>query len=163
MLYFSYGSNMSVNRLLDRILAATKIGIGLLREHELRFHKISNNDSSAKCDAYETGDQDHFVYGVVYDISVSAKSVLDNFEGLGYGYEEKNIIVKVGEELISAFTYYATHIDSTLKPLHWYKEHVLRGAREHQLPESYIRQIELVESIPDLDVERHMMELTIYG
>lgn len=162
MLYFSYGSNMSVNRLIDRISAATKLGVGLLREHELRFHKLSNKDNSAKCDVYATGKQDHFVYGVVYDIATSARSVLDQFEGLGNGYEVKDIMVEVGEEWVNAFTYYATHIDVTLKPLHWYKEHVLRGAREHQLPTDYIQKIESIESIPDLDTDRHMMEMAIY-
>lgn len=163
MLYFSYGSNMSVNRLLNRISAATKVGVGLLREHELRFHKISQHDRSAKCDAYETGCHEHAVYGVVFDIAASGKPVLDRYEGLGHGYDVKNVMVKVGEELLSAFTYYATHIDSALKPLHWYKEHVLRGAREHRLPEHYIRAIESVESIPDMNTHRHMMELAIYG
>jgi hypothetical protein len=30
--------------------------------------------------------------------------------------------------------YFATHIDSSLKPYHWYKEHVLRGVKENGFP-----------------------------
>ncbi len=37
--------------------------------------------------------------------------------------------------------------------LHWYKEHVLRGARENGLPDHYVRKIELTHSIDDYDVE----------
>ena len=43
---------------------------------------------------------------------------------------------------------------SKKKPYHWYKEQVVQGAREHGLPEGYIKKIADVESIPDQDPER---------
>lgn len=163
MLYFSYGSNMSVKRLLERVPSASKVGTGVLKGHELRFHKVSKKDGSAKCDAFLTGDIEHFIYGVIYDIDESDKPELDMAEGLNHGYDEKDVLIEFAGDSINAFTYYATKIDSTLKPLHWYKEHVLRGAREHQLPEQYIQLIELVESIPDLNIARHENEIAIYA
>jgi hypothetical protein len=63
---------------------------------------------------------------------------------------------------LEAFTYYATNIDPDLKPLDWYKEHVIRGARENELPIEYIRTIEAVDFVEDSDVERHDEELSIY-
>ena len=50
MLYFSYGSNMSIKRIIDGVPSAKKIGVGKLLSHELKFHKVSNKDGSAKCD-----------------------------------------------------------------------------------------------------------------
>ena len=52
--------------------------------------------------------------------------------------------------------------DATLNPYNWYKEHVLRGARENNLPHDYISIIEKIESLPDPDMDRHEQELAIY-
>lgn len=163
MYYFSYGSNMSSLRLGARIPSARKVGVGTLQGHMLMFHKISDKDASAKCDACETGDAEHVVYGVVYQLPEAEKPVLDRYEGLGIGYEVKEVDVSMqGGGVITAFTYYATRIDPELKPFHWYKEHVLRGAREHALPGMYIRHIESVVSVDDKDRQRHEQELAIY-
>jgi len=88
---------------------------------------------------------------------------MKNREGLGKGYRDKLVsVIESNEESVNAVTYYATEIDSSLKPYHWYKEHVLRGAREHNLPTEYIEFIEAIESMPDPDKEKHEKELSIY-
>jgi gamma-glutamylcyclotransferase len=161
MIYFAYGSNMSFKRLSARISNITRLGVATLSKHDLRFHKISEKDGSGKCDIFETNDPEHQVIGVVYEIDPSEKHILDTYEGVGY--EVKEINVEMGGDLVSAFAYYATYIDQTLKPLHWYKEHVLRGARENDLPEYYIRRIEMIGSVDDHDDERHQRELEIYS
>ncbi|MEJ2095486.1 MAG: gamma-glutamylcyclotransferase, partial [Gammaproteobacteria bacterium] len=88
---------------------------------------------------------------------------LDKAEGLGYGYEQKQVHIKLNDGAsMPALTYFATMTDSTLRPLAWYKEHVVRGARENELPEAYIKVIDAVETIDDPDMERHNRELSIY-
>jgi len=162
MHYFSYGSNMSIRRLQVRVPSARKVGIGILKGHVLEFHKVSQ-DTSAKCDASETGDPEHRVHGVVFHISEHEKFQLDKAEGLGFGYAQKVVSVEFDDgSMIEAFTYYATHIDPTLEPFSWYLEHVLRGARENDLPESYIRKIEAIVPVEDTNRERHKRELLIY-
>ena len=161
--YFAYGSNMSTPRIRRRIQSATVLSSAYLAGHRLRFRKRSV-DGSAKCDIeYSRAGEDR-VHGVVYEINVDDKVVLDRYEGLGNGYEDRQVsIVVPGGETIIASTYVATHIDSSLKPFHWYKEHVLRGAYEHALPGEYIAVIEAVDSIPDPDMDKHLMELSIYS
>lgn len=161
MLYFSYGSNMSLARLRDRAASARLHSTAILPAHRLKFQKIGK-DNSAKCDAEQTGNPDDRVLGVVYEIEDTDKPVLDRHEGLGSGYAEKNVEVMTDTGTISAFTYFATHVDDSLKPFHWYKQHVLVGARENHLPTDYIAQIEAVESIDDPDAARHTRELAIY-
>ena len=39
---------------------------------------------------------------------------------------------------------------------------MLRGAREHGLPEDYITAIEEIQAVPDSDQCRHEKELSIY-
>jgi hypothetical protein len=133
-----------------------------LTAHRLRFHK-SAGDGSAKCDAEETGNPEDRVIGVVYEVADVEKPDLDRHEALGFGYEEKQVELTSGSDRLQAWMYYATHINDALKPFHWYKDHVLIGARENGLPAAYIAQIETVESIDDPKPERHGRELSIYG
>lgn len=162
MLYFSYGSNMSIKRIQQRIPLATFISIATLPGHNLLFHKIGQ-DSSAKCDARETGQPGDAVIGVVFEISKSDKKCLDQFESLGHGYDDKSVqLFGTGGSRLQAMTYYATKIDESLKPYHWYKDHVVRGAAENDLPQSYLQAIINVESIADPEPDRHERETAIY-
>ncbi|MBZ0167081.1 MAG: gamma-glutamylcyclotransferase [Candidatus Omnitrophica bacterium] len=162
MLYFAYGSNMSVKRLRARISSARVVCTAVLPGHQLKFHK-HGDDGSAKCDASESAEV-HEVHGVVYDIHTADKSTLDKIEGVGHGYEQKTVAVMTGIGLpMKAVTYYATKIQADLKPFAWYKEHVLRGAREHNLPDDYISLIEAVVASEDPNDGRHRKEVSIYG
>lgn len=163
MYYFAYGSNMSIRRLRVRVPSAMRHGVAILQKHLLKFHKVSQKDGSAKCDAKETGRPEDRVIGVIFDLPESQKPELDRQEGLGCGYGQKDVSVQLSDStVIESFTYFATRIDPDLKPWHWYKEHVLKGAVENGLPVEYIQEIEAVESIADPDVERHKRELTVY-
>jgi gamma-glutamylcyclotransferase len=161
MLYFSYGSNMSIKRLQQRIPLATFVSIATLPGHNLLFHKIGQ-DSSAKCDACKTGQPADTVIGVVFEISTADKRCLDQFEGLGHGYNDKTVhLIGTDGQKLEAITYYATRINSSLKPYHWYKDHVVRGAAENGLPKAYIQAIIDVESIADPEADRHERETAI--
>jgi gamma-glutamylcyclotransferase (GGCT)/AIG2-like uncharacterized protein YtfP len=162
--YFAYGSNMSRSRLRHRLPSARSVGIARLTEHQLRFHKVGHCDGSAKCDAYLTGDSGHQVIGVLYQISLEEKPCLDEVEGVGDGYEEKRVAVETDEgDIIEVFTYHATLINPDIKPYDWYRQHVLIGAREHDLPETYIDEILRIPTIDDPDTARQARELAIYS
>jgi hypothetical protein len=60
-----------------------------LPKHRLRFHKVSN-DGSGKCDAQATEDSNDYVIGVLFE-SDNEKPALDRKEGLGIGYNEKEV------------------------------------------------------------------------
>ena len=163
MLYFAYGSNLSTVRLTGRVPSTELITTGKLRQHRLVFHKVGR-DGSAKCDAFYTGHPDDFLYGAVYRINPDQKILLDQAEGLGNGYQTKQvtIVTESAEDLI-AFTYYATRTATDIKPFHWYREHVLSGAREHGFPESYIEKITAIDATEDKDRHRMKKELSIYA
>ncbi len=162
MLYFAYGSNMSSLRLRDRLKSATRVTLARLPGHRLAFHKVGD-DGSGKCDAWSTGNPADQVCGVVFDIAAVEKAILDRIEGLGVGYEEESVgLLTTGHGVLQAFTYRALRVDPALRPYHWYKEHVLVGAREHRLPDAYVQQIELVSAIDDPDEVRSTRENWIY-
>lgn len=152
-LNFAYGSNMSTGRLRKRVGSACPRGIGQLKGHALRWHKRSSDDSG-KCDAEATGMNCDVVWGVLFEISRAEKSCLDKAEGLHHGYEEKEVAIVTCHGSVKALIYYATDIDRSLRPYHWYKAFVVSGAREHSLPESYVRDLEGVHSVPDPDANR---------
>lgn len=161
MKYFSYGSNMSIKRIKKRVPSAKILGITTLKKHKLLFHKISK-DGSGKCDAFFTNSKKDIVVGVLYDITKEDKKSLDKAEGLGFGYDEKQVELYINDKKISAVTYIATKYNDMLKPYDWYKKHVLTGANDAGLPVSYIKEIKEIKSIKDMDIERKKREMKIY-
>lgn len=160
--YFAYGSNLATHRLLQRIPEARIHQVATLQGHRLCFHK-NDAGQSGKCDIQATEDHNDIVYGVIYLISPNGKEALDYYEGHGFGYQSKTIeITTLDGDRLEALTYYAIDIDVIQQPYHWYKEHVLRGAREHGFPDDYVAMIEEQESIDDDDEERVWRELAIY-
>ncbi|EKB83979.1 TPA: gamma-glutamylcyclotransferase [Klebsiella pneumoniae] len=164
MYYFAYGSNMSTSRLQERVPSAEALGCFALGGHDLRFHK-SSKDGSGKCDAYLTKNTFDIIYGVLFKIDPKEKPALDKAEGLGYGYNQKEITVTDSDgSLVTAITYVATKIDNNLKPYSWYVNHVLVGAREALLPAKYIEEkIASIETIEDSDKERDMKQRAIHS
>jgi len=162
MKYFAYGSNMSLSRLRERTPSARRLASCTLSHHALRFHK-AGKDGSGKCNAFETGIPEDFVMGALFEIGSGEKPALDQAEGLGFGYDEKIVLLTDGSGgTVEALTYYATSINEVLKPYSWYKHHVLVGAEETALPPPYVGEIQLVESCEDPDRERDAQQRAIH-
>lgn len=164
MYYFAYGSNMSIGRLKERVPSAEFVCRAELYGHMLKFHKPSKKDGSGKCDAASSKTPGDCVWGAVFSILESELALLDRFEGQGYGYDRKEVSLATESiGVIKAQTYLATKFDTSLRPLDWYKEHVIRGAKAIGLPLSYIASIESVECDIDVDEKRRASELSIYN
>ena len=154
---------MSLARLKGRTPSAVALGCHMLKEHDLRFHK-SGKDGSGKCDACFTSNVGDAIYGVLFKIDPAEKPALDKAEGLGYGYDEKEVsVIAQGGATTNATMYVATKICENLKPYTWYVNHVLVGAMEASLPDSYITtKIASVETVEDRDRERDESERAIH-
>ena len=162
LMYFAYGSNMSVLRLRRRVPSAQPIGVGWLRDYRLMFRKRSK-DGSGKCDIVQT--RASVVYGVLFEIASSHAQRLDECEGLNHGYLKKACSVHIDDtRCMPAFLYYAvaSHVDKKLKPYTWYTDHVLIGAREAALPQRCIDEISATESIRDNDRKREKDARSLY-
>ncbi len=143
-LYFAYGSNMSTRRLTDedRAPSAKVIGTGVLNNYCLTFHKRGDNCSGKCTIEYSKSSK---VYGVLFKIKKSEECELDIAEGFPKGHYAKLFVPiemcdsKFGKRKW-AQTYIAApnYICRTEKPKKKYKKHVLNGACEHNLPQSYI-------------------------
>lgn len=156
MKIFSYGSNMLSVRIKNRIQSFEYCGIGFIEGYSLKFHKASK-DKSGKANAYFTGKKEDFIWGVIGEIDEKDKTILDKFEGLGKGYNEKVIEISLDEKSkIEANIYIADKecINNDLMPYDWYREYVLKGAIENSLPIEYIEKIKGIKSRVDENSER---------
>ena len=166
--YFGYGSNMLTKKLQSpkRCPSAVPIGICKIKKHSLKFHKVSHAnqngipDVSGKGDMIPSESETDEVYGVLFKILEREEKKLDKAEGYpDYGYDKKKIdVITTKGEKYRSVMYFATDKDPKKKPYHWYKEQVVQGAKEHGLPEDYIKKIKAVESIPDQDQEREKIQ-----
>jgi gamma-glutamylcyclotransferase (GGCT)/AIG2-like uncharacterized protein YtfP len=145
----AYGSNLHPVRMKARVLSAKVIGIVSMPGKRLAFHKKSNRDDSGKCNVRETHDPADILYTVLYEFDYAEKGRLDTLEGLGYGYNERQLTVECdGQSYEGVFIYEAdpAHLHGTLTPNHEYKEMVLLGAKYHGFPAAYIAGIEAIVS-----------------
>jgi hypothetical protein len=160
VIYFAYGSNMLTARLRARMPSCKPIGTATLPGHALKFHKRSK-DGSGKCNALATDDLNSVV-GVLFSFDPANRENLDRAEGVGNGYNHAMVTV-INEEghRRKVLTYIADdeHIDDSLKPYTWYKELVLAGAGEHNLPIAYVTAcITPVEAVDDSNTARAAKE-----
>jgi gamma-glutamylcyclotransferase (GGCT)/AIG2-like uncharacterized protein YtfP len=163
MIYFAYGSNLCMDWLRNRTPSAEKSDTGILRGHRLKFHKVSINDHSGKCNALETGNQDDYVWGVLYEIPEDEVPLLDAAEDLGISYRKQEVKIRSshGGKIIYATTYIAMKatIDENAVPFEWYKRLVVRGAESHNLPEEYIQGLRQITAQNDSDQRRRKTNL----
>lgn len=142
-LHFAYGSNMSTARLEKRIGPVRQRGIAKLEGHEIRFNKKSD-DLSGKTNIGAS--QGSVVWGVLYELTPPQLEKLAKIEK---GYAEQEVSVHVGDMQSRARTFVAKKSTPGLRPTRDYLNHMIVGAREHQLPAEYIRMLESVEVADD--------------
>ncbi|MEM0514172.1 gamma-glutamylcyclotransferase family protein [Pseudoalteromonas sp. YIC-827] len=158
--YFAFGSNMSAQRLGERLPSAQRVGVAHLPDYRLSFDMLSL-DGSGKCTIYrESGAS---VYGVVWILDVEDQEFLHKIEGPRYDIAHIEVTLVDQQEPIRAYCYIANTRDRVALPFDWYVQHVYRGAQEASLPEHYIAEIGRQASIEDLNRERHLREMKIHA
>ncbi len=163
MLIFAYGSNMNLNRLIQRVPSAVKITNAFLPGYRLVCNKVSK-DGSAKANIIETDNLAELVWGVLFSININEKSFLDKAEGLGMGYnEDKLTFFDDADNSYRAQVYIADSkaIDNNLFPYDWYKEFIVSGAILNKLSAEYISQLQSISSVRDHDEERRTKNYSI--
>jgi gamma-glutamylcyclotransferase len=159
---FAYGSNMLTRRLQARTPSARAVGVATLPGHGLHWHK-RGQDGSGKCDVVADPQPSKVVHGVLYDIALVDKPALDRAEGLGAGYELREVQLQTSVGSTTAWLYFATHIEAGLRPFSWYKALVVAGARQFALSAAYVQTLEMVATTEDPDRERHAANMGLLG
>ena len=164
MLIFAYGSNMNINRLTKRVPSATKVSNVFLSGYKLVCNKVSKKDRYAKANIEKSYIATKIVWGVLFEIDNNEKKLLDKAEGLGKGYNE-NCLTFTDENSLKhiAQVYIAdsNSINNSLVAFDWYKEFIITGAIQNQLPADYISQLQSIPFIPDSDEEQREKNYSI--
>jgi gamma-glutamylcyclotransferase len=149
---FAYGSNMFTAKMRVPGPSATFVTTGRVAGYLFRFNKQSD-DGSGKGNLVSTGSQADVVWGVVFEIADAERERLDQSEG---GYVPITMGIDTSNGPLSVVTYIAkpNRVKNALSPYTWYKEFVVRGAEDHELPPAYIAQIVAVPSVADPDAAR---------
>ena len=134
ILYFAYGSNMLTARLAARCPSARLMGVAWAEGHAVRFEK-RGMDGSGKCALLPCEGK---AAGVLYALDPADLEALDRFEGVGRGYDRRDLRVRFQEADAQALTYLASDPQPGLSAFDWYLALVLAGAEQHGLPASYL-------------------------
>ena len=134
--YFAYGSNMETAQMAHRVPGACALGRGRLPAYAFACNKVGR-DGTAKANVASQADSD--VWGVVFEISAEGLEALDRFEG-GYTREPVTVEMPDGTEL-GCEVYVSERTSVDLLPSRAYRDRMVRGAREHDLPEACCRSL----------------------
>lgn len=145
IIYFSYGSNMNEATLNTRCAEATAIGTGYLEGYALVFTRRST--TVRNCGVADIVKQDNsVVWGVLYSLTRSDLEALDRFEGVHRSsYQQVVVTVQIPEgKRLTAIAYeVARKKYPEVPPSAEYMRELLRGAQMHQLPNNYLRGLEV--------------------
>ena len=139
-LYFAYGSNLCSERLHSRVGSARALGPARLPGRRLSMDK-RGSDGSGKANLRPEGGCE--VWGVVYDLGSGGWPALDACEA---GYTRVAVEVLTAFESLRVDTYLSERLTLDPVPFDWYKRLIVEGAREHGLPEEWVR---VLESLPE--------------
>jgi hypothetical protein len=139
-LYFAYGSNLASRRMRDRVPGARARGRARLAGWRLVADK-PGRDGSAKLNVVP--DPAGLVWGALWEISPPDLAHLDRHEG---GYARLAVTVDSDAGAVAATTYASTLRGAQPGLERGYKDFVLEGAREHDLPPEWVA---LLESLPE--------------
>ncbi|XP_053214026.1 gamma-glutamylcyclotransferase-like [Panonychus citri] len=158
--YFCYGSNLLSDRIRVKLKGSIKISIGILSDYKLTFSGHSNLWKGATADVIPSeGSQ---VIGIIWSITYKDLEQL-NLQEKGYKLIAITVESEEDNQLIECITYVQTEEEKVRGrtilgsmdgiPTIVYKEVIVRGAIEHNLPEDYIEMIKSFDAKEEKDCE----------
>jgi len=86
------------------------------------------------------------VWGVLYEIDSAELDKLDKAERC---YTRKRLdVITDQDSSVKAYVYVSSELTEDARPYDWYKELMVKGAREHGLPASWVEYLEQLPSKP---------------
>ena len=148
MNYFSYGSNMDVQRMEKRKITFFKRRAAHLWGYRLEFDKLAS-DNPLKGYANIVPDDNSLVEGALYDIDAASLPELDKYEGYPEHYlkiPEKVVLPSDGQH-VCIITYIANpnKVREGLRPSKEYLGHLLQG--KDVLSNGYLGWLETIETL----------------
>lgn len=147
MLYFAYGSNMSINHLLKycKCKDFKLVDTGYINNYIFKYRSIIGHKKTGVGNIEKR--KGSKVYGVIFRINEHAKKNINIKEGMKYGiYNIEHVIIKsnTSNKSYRCFTYI---MDKDMRgveksPTKKYKEIVMNGALNNNLPLKHIKRLD---------------------
>jgi gamma-glutamylcyclotransferase len=142
--YFAYDTDMSLEQLKRHLPRSTvkTIGPTKLDNYQLTFNKADKQQQIglANISSFESGQ----VWGVVYELTDDQMKRLDGFKGVP--------TYAMRTATPSGYVYTAVKPQAGLKPLKTYLSTMIQGAQSHGLPDSYIAELQKIETLEPVPV-----------
>jgi gamma-glutamylcyclotransferase (GGCT)/AIG2-like uncharacterized protein YtfP len=140
ILYFAYGSNMDMRRFRRRCPDATVAGRASLRGYRLGFTRYSSAEKGGVADI--VAEPDAVVWGALYEIDESCFAALDDYEGAPRAYRRETVRVLDDGGAEREAVAYVANKTGEFAPSRQYLAQIVQGARDHELPDDYVRGLE---------------------
>lgn len=143
VLYFAFGSNLSIAQMRKRCPGCEPAGPALLRGRELGFsYRSQNFPPGGAADVVDAEGAE--VWGALYRLTEKDLESLDRFEHVGNGgYRRIEVEVDTPPGPATALCYeVADRLGFEIPPTAEYRELMLEGSAEHGLPEHWIAALE---------------------
>ena len=147
--YFAYGSNLCRATFIERRgMSPLEIRRGRLCGYRLAFDlPVGPGERGV---ANLVADPSAVTWGACYLLDPTACQYLDRTEGVHAGYYRRvDVHVVTDDGTLPAFAYQGARAVAGRKPSARYLGLLLEGAREHALPEDWIRYLEALELAVD--------------
>lgn len=145
---FAYGSNLLLDQKTSRTGTIRAARRARLSGYRLAFNKRMRSGGGVYANIVptEAGEAPAEVWGVAYLCDEAAIAGLDDYEGVSTGhYRHEHVAVVTDQgDVLQSLTYVAgeQYIGEEGRPQAGYLAKILKGARQHGLPEDYIAVIE---------------------
>jgi len=174
-LYFAFGSNLSSERIRVQNPSAKFLTTARLKGYRLNFDSYSTRWRGSPATITQTDNPTDRVYGVLWELDLEHLQTLDDQEGVANEVYHRLTLpvapctVALGavqhcqnednyEGIVEVLTYQLTPKRLALargqgdsRPSLAYKSVILKGAREHKLPKSYLDELVAVQDNGDGD------------
>ena len=141
--YFAFGSNMSAQRMNDRLGWSPSRSGAVLPDYEMVFNKPSNDGGKANI-IYSQG---NLVEGILYSVNEEDLLILDKYEGVATN-QYKRYLIKVknnNKNFIEAVAYKALNTGKVFAPTEEYLNYILEG--KEFLSPRYYSKLESTETL----------------
>jgi gamma-glutamylcyclotransferase (GGCT)/AIG2-like uncharacterized protein YtfP len=144
MLYFAYGSNLHLRQFKRRCPTATQFRRARLPGYRLAFKRYSKARKGGVADVVE--DPDAEVWGALYHVDKAALDALDRFEEVPHAYRRDTVRVCDDDGVEHEAYIYFANKTGDFAPSKQYLGLIVSGAKEHELPEDYVRALQEVRT-----------------
>lgn len=142
MYNYAYGSNLDQAYLNEHCPSAKFVMKAYLPNYEVQFRFWSKRRNAGISTIIPLPGE--LVHGVIYDISESDITTLDELESVPEGLYQRNTFLLMGEDCKwhKADAYYVTKPEGPFPPSIEYLKTMIKGAKNHEIDPNYIKELE---------------------